>query len=87
MFWNEKEKLYFLEMIYSTSFREDASHLLLSYTDSCHVLQHYSCSIQISIEQNHFIKITAFSDVAPRSLIRVDRQFRDAYCLHRQGDE
>jgi hypothetical protein len=32
------------------------------------------------------MKMTAFWDVAPRSLVEVDRRLRGAYCLH-QGDE
>jgi hypothetical protein len=30
---------------------------------------------------------TAFWDTAPCSLVEVDRRFRDAYCLHHNGDE
>jgi hypothetical protein len=33
------------------------------------------------------MKMIAFWDIAPRSLIVVDRHFRGAYCLHHQGDE
>jgi hypothetical protein len=33
------------------------------------------------------MKITAFWDVAPCSLVRVDRRFGGAYCLHHEGDE
>jgi len=32
------------------------------------------------------MKMTAFWDIAPRSLVEVDRRFRDAQCLHHQGD-
>jgi hypothetical protein len=32
------------------------------------------------------MKIRAFWEVAPRSLVGVDRRFRDAYYLHHQGD-
>jgi hypothetical protein len=28
-----------------------------------------------------------FWDVAPRSIIGVDRRFRGVYCLHQQGDD
>jgi hypothetical protein len=31
--------------------------------------------------------MTAFWDIAPCSLVEVDRRFRGAYCLHYQGDE
>jgi hypothetical protein len=31
-------------------------------------------------------KLRAFWDIAPCSLVGVDRLFRGAYCLHRQGD-
>jgi hypothetical protein len=33
------------------------------------------------------MKMTAFWDIAPCSLIEVDRHFRGAYCLHHQGDD
>jgi hypothetical protein len=33
------------------------------------------------------VKIRAFLDIAPCSLVGVGRRFRDAYCLHYQGDE
>jgi hypothetical protein len=33
------------------------------------------------------MKIRAFWDVAPCSLIRVDRRFRDVYCLYHQGGD
>jgi hypothetical protein len=33
------------------------------------------------------MKIIAFWDMAPCSLIKVDRRFRGAYCLHHQGDD
>jgi hypothetical protein len=29
---------------------------------------------------------TVLWDVAPRSLVLIDRRFREAYCLHYQGD-
>jgi hypothetical protein len=32
-------------------------------------------------------KVTVFRDVAPCSLLEIDRSFRGAYCLHHQGDE
>jgi hypothetical protein len=32
------------------------------------------------------MKMTVFWDVAPCSLVEVDRRFRGAYCLHIQGD-
>jgi hypothetical protein len=31
--------------------------------------------------------MTVFLDVAPFSLVELDRCFRGAYCLHHQGDE
>jgi hypothetical protein len=33
------------------------------------------------------MKMTAFWDVAPCSLVEVDRRFRGVYCLHYQDDE
>jgi hypothetical protein len=32
------------------------------------------------------MKMRPFWDVAPCSLIEIDRRFRDAYCLHHQGN-
>jgi hypothetical protein len=32
------------------------------------------------------MKIIAFWDIAPRSLVKTGRHFGDAYCLHHQGD-
>jgi hypothetical protein len=31
--------------------------------------------------------MTVFWDVVPCSLVKVDRRFRGAYCLHHEGDE
>jgi hypothetical protein len=41
------------------------------------------------ISQNKCVrfKLRVFCDVAPYNHIKVDRCFRGAYCLHRQGDE
>jgi hypothetical protein len=33
------------------------------------------------------MEMTAFWDIAPRSLVGVDLRFRGAYCFHHQGDE
>jgi hypothetical protein len=33
------------------------------------------------------MKMTAFLDIAPCTLVEVDRRFRGAYCLHYQVDE
>jgi hypothetical protein len=33
------------------------------------------------------MKMTVFFDVAPCSLVEVHLRFKDAYCLHHQGDE
>jgi hypothetical protein len=33
------------------------------------------------------VKMIVFWDIAPCSLVQVDRRFRGAYCLHPQGDE
>jgi hypothetical protein len=37
-------------------------------------------------EKESGLKMTAFWDIAPRSLVKVDRFFRSAYCFHHQGD-
>jgi hypothetical protein len=36
--------------------------------------------------ENILLKISVFWDVAPCSLIEIDRLFRGAYCFHHQGD-
>jgi hypothetical protein len=46
-------------------------------------IQH-SVRFQILTPAN--LKMTAFWDIAPCSLVEVDRRFRCAYCLHHQGD-
>jgi hypothetical protein len=33
------------------------------------------------------MKVIAFWDIAPRSLVEVDQHLRGAYCLYHQGDE
>jgi hypothetical protein len=33
------------------------------------------------------VKITAFWDVAPCSVVEIGRRFKGAYCLHHQGDD
>jgi hypothetical protein len=33
------------------------------------------------------MKITAFWDIVPSSLVEVDRRFRGVYCLHHQGND
>jgi hypothetical protein len=33
------------------------------------------------------MKIIVFWDIAPYSLVEVDRRFRGVYCLHHQGDD
>jgi hypothetical protein len=33
------------------------------------------------------MKITAFWDILPFSLVEVDQCFRGDYCLHHQGDD
>jgi hypothetical protein len=36
---------------------------------------------------SHLLKMTVFWDVAPTSLVEIDRRFRNAYCRHYQSDE
>jgi hypothetical protein len=38
-----------------------------------------------NFEPGHW-KMTVFWDIVPCSLVDIDRHFRDAYCLHCQGD-
>jgi hypothetical protein len=37
--------------------------------------------------QVNILKMTAFWDIALRSLIAVARRFRDAYCFHHRGGD
>jgi hypothetical protein len=38
-------------------------------------------------QEQHMLKMTAFWDMAPCSLVKADQHFRDANCLHHQGDD
>jgi hypothetical protein len=38
-------------------------------------------------KQMHIMKMAVFWVVAPCSLVEIDRRFRDAYCLHHQGND
>jgi hypothetical protein len=38
-----------------------------------------------NIEINYNVKITVFRDVAPCSLVEIDRLFRGSYCVHHQS--
>jgi hypothetical protein len=40
-----------------------------------------------ALKLQEVVKISIFWDVAPCSIVEVDRRFRGAYCLHHQGDE
>jgi hypothetical protein len=42
---------------------------------------------EISGSKEAIVKMIAFWDIASYSLVKVDRRFRDAYCLHHQGDD
>jgi hypothetical protein len=55
---------------------------------SCRLL-FYLCSYFVIFEVliAASMKITAFWDIVPHSLIEVDWRFRGAYCLHRQCDD
>jgi hypothetical protein len=51
---------------------------------ACSVVEHRVVTFQVLTVQR--MKIT-FWNIAPCSLVEVDRHFRSAYCLHHQGDE
>jgi hypothetical protein len=62
-----------VKMVWFISLKTDPSHLTL---------------LRVSqFEQKKPVKIRAFYDMVPFSLVGVDRRFRGAYCLYHQGDE
>jgi hypothetical protein len=51
-------------------------------------LRNVGICLQVTTQRTNIdMKMTAFWDVAPCSLIEVYGRFRGAYCLHHQGDE
>jgi hypothetical protein len=46
---------------------------------------HYNVRFQVLMAAS--MKIRAFWDVAPCSLVGIDRRFRGAYCLHHQDED
>lgn len=38
-------------------------------------------------EFNHTRKKSLSWDISPHNLIEIDRRFRDAYCIHQEGDD
>jgi hypothetical protein len=63
----------------------------------CDIVSGFHCSSKMfaatckttcnNLEDRTNIKMIAFWDIAPCSLVGVDRCFGGAYCLHHQGDE
>jgi hypothetical protein len=43
--------------------------------------------MRLQILQTARMKMTAFWNGAPCSLVEIDRSFKDAYCSHSQGDD
>jgi hypothetical protein len=56
-------------------------HILFWSLKSCFII----LSVQVFMVAS--MKITSFGDVVPCSVIGVDQRFKDAYCLHHQGDD
>jgi hypothetical protein len=53
------------------------------HTPACFVVEPRVVTFQVLTVQR--MKIT-FWNIAPCSLVEVDRHFRSAYCLHHKGD-
>jgi hypothetical protein len=51
------------------------------------VLENIKIHVEFYVLTTASTKLTAFLDVAPYSLVEVDRHLRGEYCLHHQGDE
>jgi hypothetical protein len=45
------------------------------------IFKHISCWCKIFCGNSWYLKVTAFSDIAPCSIVEVDQHFRGAYCL------
>jgi hypothetical protein len=53
----------------------------------CNRVQLYELYARFQVLTAACMKIRAFWDIAPCSLIVVDHHFRGVYCLHHQGSE
>jgi hypothetical protein len=56
----------------------------LAFFSSCKLLHIAWCWKGIQVFAVVSVKMTAFWNVAPCSLVEIDRRFRGAYCLHHQ---
>jgi hypothetical protein len=64
------------------------SEVLVSFYMAKHpTRQPSSYSVRFQVLMAAGMKVTAFWDIAPCSLIEVERRFRGVYCLHHQGVE
>jgi hypothetical protein len=45
----------------------------------------YHEAVRLQLFMTAIVKVTAYWDMAPCSLVEVDRRFRGVYCLHYQG--
>jgi hypothetical protein len=65
--------------VFPTTVTLAGSHLSVS------VAAHTFCLGRKQVLTAASTKLTVVSDVAPCSLLEIDRRFRSAYCLHHQG--
>jgi hypothetical protein len=57
------------------------------YPNPTEPLKESYLSVRFQVLTVASMKIRAFWDIAPCGLLGVDLRFRDAYCLHHQGDD
>jgi hypothetical protein len=50
--------------------------------DVAHISEQLGPQVTDDTERGIVLKMTAFWDTAPCSLVEIDRYFRGAYCLH-----
>jgi hypothetical protein len=73
-----------------SSFRTYSEHAFRKVNFS--LMTEYNTSVLIPVLRFQVLtaasmKMTAFWDIAPCSLVKVDQCFRGSYCLHHQGDK
>jgi hypothetical protein len=81
---NEHKKHFLLKFVRPFPFVTAKQIQVLFYGTSYLGVTTYVILLQRTIFD---LKMTAFWDRGPCSVVEVDRRFRDAYCLYHQGDE
>jgi hypothetical protein len=70
--------------VHNRSHKTPLLDAVLNKLDLVRILKSY---VRFQVLTTESMKLRAFWDIAPCSLVGVDRRFRGAYCLHHQGDE